>query len=628
MSIRTPRDEREWRSAVERGIREARSGIRPIVDSVVSGAVGGIVDQIDQTNNRQPAAPIELTYQTALYINSEGYYRCRFMLDFPDVIHATDATDIEIDQYELWGRPISAPLLALTTDAVPGLAAPGATLPGLAATPANKALAAVQLPWQLMSTNTDSSFRTDGYSPESLWEFEARAIGKYTTVPGVFSIVIQVQMLADSTPPSQPSPPVLSVFRGTITAAWDGMAVTGAMPADFKYCILAHGTDSSPTHEIARFGRGGGFKVVANLPYYDPQFFRLKAVDEAGNESPWSEEAVAYTTPLVDKDIILSTIDGAVTYLHNINAGVAILPHTILTEHLVVTQDMTAAIANFLQVNADMMNVNEIWADTAWFGAADAILVRSDMFEGKAFTGGTFTGALFQTDVEALTGLKMDSSGILAWNSGGELTLDIDATTGNVDILGTFQIGRLNEPYVLLDKDIWDIWPGIRFNVTDTLAYHPTLFAVGGDGSAYGWGLGDFVMLGSQLTANTTPRSEVRLGGKGSLAMIGRVYAGTTVNGVRFEADGATAITGYLKGNYVNSTFMPIDSITTAVAAGTYTIPVAPPPFGAYWPTLNPDGIGPVSFSTKNINASGFQIVFSGPADNITSFHGIMHWRP
>ena len=622
MAARAPRDEREWRALIERQLRDATTGIRPLVNA----AVGTIVDQIDTTSALHPTAPIELTYQTAMYLDSEGRWRVRFLMDFPDVTKSTTAVDIQVEQYELWGRPVSGMLLALTTDAVAGLAAPGATLPGLASTPANRAIADLDLPWQLQSINGESFFRADGYEPGVLWEFRARAIGRGMATPGEWSAIIQVQMLADSTPPSQPTAPILTVQRGTITATWDGQAVTGAMPADFRYAILAHGTDTSPTHEIARFGRGGGFKVVANIPYYDPQFFRLKAVDEAGNESPWSEQAVAYTTPLVDKDIILSTIDAAQTYLKNIDAGVSILPNTIITEHLVVTEEMTAAIANFLHVRADMLEVNEIWADAAWFGVADAILVRSDMFEGKAFTGGTFTGTLFQTDIEDVTGMKMDDRGIRAWNPGGELTLDIDAFTGDVDILGTFQVGRINEPYVLLDKNIWNTWPGIRFKVMDTLAFHPTVFAIGTTHES--WTLGDFIVMGSQLTANATPRSELVLGSKGRLVKLGREWAGSQVNEIRFESDGSTVIRGWLKTDYTSSAFKYFDTSQTSGASGHWTVYVTPPPIGWYYPQPVPDGVGPVSWATRNITPSSFEIPFSNAADNATSFHGIMNWRP
>ena len=630
MAFRTPRDEREWRAMVERGIRDARAGIRPIVASAVDDAVGGIIIDIGESNTQHPTAPIELTYQTALYLNSEGRYRVRFMLDFPDVTKDTAANDITVEQYELWGKPTSAHLLLLTTDAVAGLAAPGATLPGLAATPSNKALADIDQPWQLMSTNPESYFRADGFEPGSVWDFRARAIGRGMATPGNWSAEITVQMLEDNTPPSQPSPPTLSIARGTITVYWDGQAVTGAMPADFKYAILAHGTDSSPTHEIARFGRGGGFKVVANVPYYDPQFFRLKAVDESGNESPWSEQAVGYTTPLVDKDVILSTIDGATTYLKNIDAGVAILPNTILTQHLVVTEEMTAALANFLHVRADMLEVNDIWADTAWFGVADAILVRSEMFEGKAFTGGTFTGPLIQTDVEALTGVKIDTTGIKAWNTGGENTFNLSAVTGDVDILGTFQIGDVAEPHLLLTKNAWSVWPGIRFKVQDPdLDYQPTIFAVGDDWTDPGNTLekGDLVVMGGQLDANTSPRGILYISNRGAEISMHRSSGGGPLNGVLFHEDNGTTLFGHLRVNFANSTFQYSNTSSTAIASGTFTISLTPPAYGAYIPFVTCDGVNPVSFVTQNVTPSGYVIRFDGPASNITSFRTILVWR-
>jgi hypothetical protein len=425
-----PRDMREWMRASERRDIENRRGIR----SIVASAIGDVTEVIDQNTTRHPTAPIELTFQTAIYIDTSNRRRVRFLMDFPNVTKATDGTDIAVQQYELWGKPETAGVLAVTTSAVPSAALPGLTLPGLASTPSNTAIEAEEKPWELRSTNPESFFRAEGFIPGTVWRFRARAIGVSTVTPGEWSAEIVVQMLADASPPPQPTAPVLKVERGTITATWDGQSVSGAMPADFKYAILAHGTASSPTFEIARFGRGGGFKVIANLPYYDPQFFRLQAVDETGNKGPWSEQAVGYTTPLVDKDIILSTIDAAKTHLKNINAGVSILPNTIITEHLVVTEEMTAAIANFLYINADKINVNSLAADEIFTGLLDAVLVVSDMFEGKSFFGGTFTGGLFQTDVEDYTGIKYDTSGLKAWSAGGVNTFTLDASTGNVSI--------------------------------------------------------------------------------------------------------------------------------------------------------------------------------------------------
>lgn len=457
-----PRDFADWIRLVERNQVALRG-----ISGTIADAVTAITVEQQTKDARHPTAPIELVAQTGLYTDTAGRSRVRLVLDFPDVIKATDGTSLTATGYELWGKDVSATALDLSTSAVPGLAVPGLTLPGLAATPANKALQASRVKdWALLDTAAVSAFRTDGFIPGSIWLVKARALAG-TLTPGEFSIEVRVPMLEDTVPPPQPTKPVLDVARGTITATWDGLAVTGPMPADFSYAILAAGSASSPVQEVARFGRQGGFKVTANMPYFTPQFYRLQAVDESGNRSPWSEQAVGYTTPLVDTDVILSTIDGAKTYLKNIDAGVAILPNTIFTKHLVVTEDMTAALAKFLHVKAGMLEANEIWADTAWFGVADAKLVRSDMFEGKAFMGGTFTTTptgRFQSHVEEYKGVKLAATGLKGWNGSGVETFALDAATGNVTIGGgtftggKFQSSSFPNTGVKLDPSGLKIW--------------------------------------------------------------------------------------------------------------------------------------------------------------------------
>jgi hypothetical protein len=451
---------RDWMKSVERQLALYKGIPRIIADTIQI-----VREEQGAKDVRHPTAPIELTYQTAYYLDRLGRRRTRFLMDFPDVTKATDGTDITVDRYELWGRDESVHLLARTTSAVAGIAEPGITLPGLVKTPWNIALEEEEHPWERQSSNTASFFRVDGYLPGSVWRFKARAIGRGLATPGEWSEEIVVQMLEDETPPPQPTPPTTTVDRGTITVTWDGQSVLGPMPADFKYAILAHGAATSPTFEIARFGRSGGFTVVADIPYYVPQFFRLAAVDESGNMGPWSEQAVAYTTPMVDRDIILSTIDAAKTHLKNINAGVSILPDTIITEHLVVTEEMTAAIANFLTVRTEHLDANEIWSDELWVGLADAKLVRADMFIGKEFFGGTFTGTTFQTSVEEYTGLTLDDLGLRAYNAAGQETFAVSAVNGMVTTVGRLYTSVAGKPGIAivppaeswneLDMGIW-----------------------------------------------------------------------------------------------------------------------------------------------------------------------------
>lgn len=462
MSSQNPRDMREYFRILERQSAQLRG-----IPALIHNTVTVIKDENKQDKERRPAAPVELSAQTAFYLDTSSRRRVRFVMDFPDVVFHTDGTPATIQQYELWGRDETESALKKTVSAVPAQALPGMTMPGLTATAENVEIAEEEKPWFIQSTNVQSFFRVDGYIPGSVWRFRARALGASTVQPGEWSEEIVVQMLADASPPPQPTAPTVVASRGQLTVTWDGLAVSGAMPPDFSYAILAHGTESSPTFEVARFGRGGGFKVITDIPYYDPQFFRVRAYDESGNGGPWSEQATGYTTPLVDKDLIISKLDAAKTHLKNINAGVSILPNTIITEHLLVTESMTAAIAEFLVVNADQINVNSLFADQIFTGLLDATVVRADMFEGKAFEGGIFTttkGGRFQTDVEEYRGLKIDATGMLGFSRGGVETLRYDAATGNISIGGgvftggKFQSSSFANTGVKLDANGLKIW--------------------------------------------------------------------------------------------------------------------------------------------------------------------------
>ena len=104
MALQHPRDMREWMAAIERRVREASRNGNRIALSAAQKEAGIVRDQIEAINNLTPAAPIELTYETSLYIDRNGKHRGRFFIEFPDVVKATDGTDIIVDHYELHGR--------------------------------------------------------------------------------------------------------------------------------------------------------------------------------------------------------------------------------------------------------------------------------------------------------------------------------------------------------------------------------------------------------------------------------------------------------------------------------------------------------------------------------------------
>lgn len=389
----TPRDFPEWMRLVDRRLRNnSRAAMNALVEvrntvGAVAGDIDGIKDAIDSLPGT-PTAPVELTGESSVYVDEKGRPLARVRIDFPDVVRTVTGQPITVSQYELQGYEQTATRLQDSRAGWPGRMYPGSTYPG---TPRDtKGLDPV---WTTLGTSDTSSFVQFGLPQGQVWVFRVRAAG------GEWSAALRIETLKDTTPPPQPTAPVVEESRGTLVVRWDGMAVTGPQPADFETAVLVGGPDPSPgeDRELYRWGREGGTFVLPGVDYYETWFFRIRTMDQSGNWSVWSVQASGYPTPMVDADIILTELDAAKTHLKNVDAGVSILPDTIITEHLHVTESMSAAVGQFLRVKADMLEANDIWADSAWIGYAEARLVKADMFVGKEFEGGTFTGGTFRS---------------------------------------------------------------------------------------------------------------------------------------------------------------------------------------------------------------------------------------
>src|SRR5690348_16382460 len=107
------RDLESWKRDIERKLVALR-GLTGVARDVAQAEI--IKDREDAaTGAHRPTAPIELTYDTAFYIDPQGRRRSRFLMDFPDVTKSIDAQDIEIAYYELWGRDETQNILDATT---------------------------------------------------------------------------------------------------------------------------------------------------------------------------------------------------------------------------------------------------------------------------------------------------------------------------------------------------------------------------------------------------------------------------------------------------------------------------------------------------------------------------------
>lgn len=84
-------------------------------------------------------------------------------------------------------------------------------------------------------------------------------------------------------------------------------------------------------------------------------------------------------------------------------------------------------------IKAKHADLEDFAANTGFIADLTARIVKSDMFVGKEFQGGTFTGSVFQTSGIADVGLKLNGSGLRVYGpEGGEPVTEIRADGGTV----------------------------------------------------------------------------------------------------------------------------------------------------------------------------------------------------
>ncbi|GGL83567.1 hypothetical protein [Glutamicibacter protophormiae] len=84
-------------------------------------------------------------------------------------------------------------------------------------------------------------------------------------------------------------------------------------------------------------------------------------------------------------------------------------------------------------IKATKIDTEDLAANTGFIADLTARIVKSDMFVGKEFQGGTFTGSVFQTSGIASVGLKLDNQGLRVYGAeGGEPVTEIRANGGTV----------------------------------------------------------------------------------------------------------------------------------------------------------------------------------------------------
>ena len=109
--------------------------------------------------------------------------------------------------------------------------------------------------------------------------------------------------MKDYIPPEVPSQPVISTVLGVVNVYWDGKDKNNAeQVSDFARVKVSMSETEFGSYRPVGYLLNSGTLPVADIPYGEPRYFILNAIDSAGNESGSTAPVMAVTTPLAQSE--------------------------------------------------------------------------------------------------------------------------------------------------------------------------------------------------------------------------------------------------------------------------------------------------------------------------------------
>ena len=266
-----------------------------------------------------------------------------------------------------------------------------------------------------------------------------------------------------------PSDPILSSRLGTITVTWNGFLKTSpstftAAPEDVVLMKIYVDTTSStftpsPSNlqkSVRVWGSDGGFDVLTDLAYDTSYYVKITVVNTSGFESDPSATATGQVTPLVDADIVYSTLnnwpfnngtipanalaDGSINASNMFGSDVivqdAIAANAIGADQIAAgsiiagkigANAITAANINAAAITSDKIASNAITAIKINAGAITAVKISANAITADKITAGAITAV--KLDAESVTADKLESdltlSNIIKTGPAGSARIEI-----------------------------------------------------------------------------------------------------------------------------------------------------------------------------------------------------------
>lgn len=291
-------------------------------------------------------------------------------------------------------------------------------------------------------------------------------------------------------PPPVPRVPLLTAGKGTIKIQSQGSVLDDASwPKDFSHLRVYALIGDGPAQFSGTIAVDPGVYVLGPLDYV-PVTIWFTAINHSGKESAASEAATATPERVVGTDVL----DGAITSLQLADEAVTrakvavgaiselqldddavtndkIAAHSIDGEQIrantITALNLVARTITGLQIEVETILGENIVGRSVTADKLVALSISANEIAANAVTAAKIlTGSITADKLEAVlilatqiiagdpTGARVaiDTSGINAFNLGGERTFQVNAQTGDVKLVGTLETG--------LDGSIVRITPG------------------------------------------------------------------------------------------------------------------------------------------------------------------------
>lgn len=314
------------------------------------------------------------------------------------------------------------------------------------------------------------------------FELYARDSGSQDSTAATATHTTQLKTGDHTTYP--PTAPVATSRLGTITVTWDGKLKTGpsstiAAPRDIVvmniYVSTTIGFTPSESNLLLKtrvFGPEGGFDVLTDLQYNTSYYIRISLVNTSGVEGSFSEQVTAQVTPLVNTDIIYSTLntwpfvdgtvsanalaDGSVIASKILGGAVtaSALAANAVTSVALAANAVTAAAIAANAVTGPAISSSAITANKISAGAVTAVSIAAGAITSEKITAGAI-GAQ-QIAADAITADKISAGAIGADEiAAGAIIagkIGADAVTAATISAGAITAGKIATNAVEADK--------------------------------------------------------------------------------------------------------------------------------------------------------------------------------